>query len=94
VWCDAAGAPVAFQLCYDKTRGEHALTWRPGTGFEHTAVDDGESDDFKWKGTPILVPDGALDVRRLRERFVRASAAVPPEIVGFVDSRLREHPGA
>ena len=94
VWCDAAGGPLAFQLCYDKPRGEHALTWRPESGFQHTAVDDGEGDEFKWKGTPILVPDGHFDLRRLRERFVRASASVPADIVAFVDGKLGEHPDA
>jgi hypothetical protein len=94
VWCDAAGVPIAFQFCYDKPRAEHALTWRPELGFHHMAVDDGEGVDFKWKGTPILVPDGRFDVDQLRERFAQASGTVPSDIVAFVAAKLREHPAA
>ena len=88
VWCDASGAPVSFQLCYDRPRAERAVTWDPETGFSHMAVDDGEGVDFKWKGTPILVPDGAFDLHRLRERFVRESRDLPPAIVEFVAGKL------
>ncbi len=35
VWVDADGAAVGFQLCYDKTGHEHALTWKAGLGFSH-----------------------------------------------------------
>lgn len=90
VWVDAAGAPTSFQLCYGKPRAEHALTWQPDTGFRHMAVDDGESVDFKWKGTPILVPDGHFDADQVRERFTKASTAVPTDIVAFVTTKLGE----
>ena len=29
VWCDEAGMPRGFQLCYDKARSRRALTWLP-----------------------------------------------------------------
>jgi len=92
VWCDEAGAPTGFQLCYDKPRSEHALTWTPELGFLHTAVDDGEEVGISYKKTPVLVADGYFNVNRLNERFAAASAELPPEIVEFVGSRLRQHP--
>ena len=32
VWCDEAGMPRGFQLCYDKPRSKHTLTWLPSSG--------------------------------------------------------------
>jgi hypothetical protein len=90
VWLDGAGAPVGFQLCYDKGRTEHALTWEPSTGLVHSAVDDGEFDiGLRHKATPVLAPDGALDLAGLARRFVAASDALPADIVQFVTARLR-----
>lgn len=52
VWCDDSGVPSAFQLCYDKPRAEHALTWKHDLGFLHTVVDDG--DRSTWTLKPCL----------------------------------------
>lgn len=91
VWCDGGGAPVAFQLCYDKGRSERALTWEPDTGLVHSAVDDGEFEiGMRYKATPVLEPDGPLDVPRVAERFAAASAELPTDIVAFVRARLRD----
>jgi len=40
----------------------------------------------------LLVADGYFNVNRLNEGFAAASAELPPEIVEFVGSRLRQHP--
>lgn len=88
VWCDAAGAPEAFQLCYDKTTAEHALTWHPRSGTEHTAVDAGEDVGLGFKRAPTLVADGQVDVHRVRQRFLEASRRLPPDIVEFVCAKL------
>jgi hypothetical protein len=91
VWCDDHGAPVSFQLCYDKGRKEHALTWEPATGLVHSAVDDGELHiGSRYKATPVLAPDGPLDIPRVAARFAEASADLPAEIVRFVRDRLRD----
>jgi hypothetical protein len=92
VWLDAAARPTAFQLCYGRPRAEHALTWSPDVGYWHTAVDDGERVGLGYKASPILIPDGALDVPAL-ERLLQASGArLPAEISAFVLDRLRGHP--
>lgn len=88
VWCDASGAPAAFQLCYDKTTAEHALTWHPRSGIEHTAVDAGEAVGIGHKRAPTLVADGEADVHRVRQRFLEASRRLPPDIVEFVCAKL------
>ena len=91
VWYDTGGAPVAFQLCYDKGKNERALTWEPSTGLIHSAVDDGEvSVGMRYKATPVLAPDGPLDVTGLAARFEAASSEVPGEIVSFVRARLQD----
>lgn len=92
VWCDDAGVPTGFQLCYDKLLSEHALTWTPELGFLHTAIDDGEDIGIKYKKTPILIADGSFDANGLSDRFAAASAQLPREIVEFVEGKLRQHP--
>ncbi len=92
VWLDDASEPVGFQLCYDKLRGERALTWRAGRGFDHAAVDSGEGMPTQYKGTPILVADGVFDNRRVSDIFSEASANVPPPIRSFVTDRLARYP--
>jgi hypothetical protein len=89
VWCDTAGAPIAFQLCYDKGRAEHAITWEPSTGLLHNAVDDGEFHiGLRYKATPVLAPDGAFQLDRIAERFAAESRDLPPDIAAFVIARL------
>jgi len=89
VWCDDQGAPIGFQLCYDVGRKEHALTWRPGYGYTHNAVDDGETGGaLKPKGSPVLVPDGAINFERLRALFAQANAQIPADIAEFISARL------
>ncbi len=94
VWYDDQSQPTGFQLCYGKgePRSERALTWNAPARYSHMAVDDGEGRAFRYKATPILIPDGTLDVRNLSDAFVRESAELPSEIVIFVVSKLGQHP--
>jgi hypothetical protein len=80
VWLDEGDAVLGFQLCYDKTRGERALTWHADRGYEHAAVDDGEASPSQYKSTPILVADGRLDRERVADLFREASDDVPRRI--------------
>ena len=92
VWWNDAGLPVGFQLCYGKPIAEHALTWTADAGFTHARVDDGESVGFHHKATPILVPDGDLDLARLEQTFREASQRVPKDVVALVVRALLRHP--
>jgi len=92
VWLDDAEALIGFQLCYDKTRGERALTWRADRGYDHSAVDDGEVRPTQYKGTPILVADGHLDRVRVFELFREASDGVPRRIREKVSELIERSP--
>lgn len=92
VWCGADGAPIAFQLCYDRGPAERAVTWTPDGGLSHRRVDDGEGGGgLRFKATPILVPDGAFDAERVRAIFAAQAGALPPAIVEFISARLTGH---
>jgi hypothetical protein len=94
VWYDDQDRPAGFQLCYGKgePRTKKALTWNAPANYSHMAVDDGESRSFRYKATPILVPDGAFDARHVSDAFIRESAEMPSDIVSLVLAKLRQHP--
>jgi len=95
VWLndESGGEIAAFQLCYDKTRGEKALYWKAGRGFAHLDVDDGESAAGKYKGSPLLTPDGAFDSAAVLQGFAAAAQALPDNIRDFVETRLAQASG-
>ena len=89
VWVDDVGAPVKFQFCYDKGRGERALTWNTEFGFSHMAVDDGEDKGGTgYKASPILVADGSLDHTRVMQIFLDNSGEMPLDITDFVRQKI------
>jgi hypothetical protein len=91
VWEDDACAISGFQLCCGKSRDEHALTWRQGTGFVHGRVDDGEGRPFHYKSTPVLAPDGHFDVTAAAADFRKRSMEIDPNIAMFILERLSEY---
>ena len=92
VWVDTDGEPLGFQLCYDRARRERAFTWRTGRGYHHAAVDAGENPPGRYKGTPILVADGAFDKPRVAALFAGASVEVPRPIRELVARHLENYP--
>ena len=87
VWLDGVGALTGFQICYNFGRGEHALTWRPGVGFAHNAVDTGSAGPFS-NLTPILVADAVVPWPEVIAQFAARSASLEPELREFVQVRL------
>ena len=92
VWLDDHDEPIGFQLCYDKPRGERALTWHKDRGYDHAAVDDGEDVPSEYKSTPILVADGFFERDRVTTAFLAASAELPDTIRRFVADALARYP--
>jgi len=92
IWIDEDEGPAQLQLCYDKGRRrlERALTWQRDVGYKHTAVDDGEIGNGRYKSTPILVADGGFNGERVAKLFTRDGGHLPADIVDFVTARINE----
>lgn len=87
VWYGTEERPIGFQLCYDKSGRERALTWTRDHGFRHDRVDPGEIPGHS-KMTPIIVADGAFDQGMVARLFRRASPAIDEGVARFVAERL------
>jgi len=94
VWIGRDGNINGFELCYDKGRDERAVRWFEDAGFLHERVDDGENRPGRFKGTPILLPDGAFPAQVIAERFRSASTHIDQTIAGFVYGKLLEYPAS
>ena len=90
VWLRDDGAPVGFQLCYDKDFQEHALTWIRARGFSHMRVDSGADAPGYPKGTPILLADGAIDAHRILGLFREESGGIPADLVQLVSEKVAD----
>ncbi len=83
-----ADSIIGFQLCYDKSGQERALTWKPDTGLIHEKVDNGESRDGRYKATPILLKNGTYDIDSVISEFLSKSERLSYEIKDFVLQKL------
>ncbi len=81
---------TGFQLCYDKVKNEHAITWTENKGFVHETVDDGES-NASVNRTPILVSDGIFDYQTTAERFKKNSGDIDKDISDFVYKKILDY---
>jgi hypothetical protein len=91
VWLDESNAIVSFQLCYGKPIDEHALTWISPSIFYHQRVDDGENRPGKSKSTPVLLPDGMVDVLLIVRRFKEESGQIEPSMADFVLQKIHDY---
>ena len=90
VWYDDSDNIIGFQLCYDKTKNERALTWQSEGGFHHDRIDDGEV-PFRIKRTPIIVKDGVFEKRKIAERFKKESSELDQDLANFVYEKISEY---
>jgi hypothetical protein len=81
---------TGFQICYDKTRNEHAIMWNRDTGFSHHAIDDSRS-QYKHPATPILVDDGIFPFEKIIGRFRESSTNMDPVIRSLIIEKLTEY---
>jgi hypothetical protein len=93
VWIDDDEGPAQLQLCYDKGRRrlERALTWKRDAGYTHTAIDDGEAGNGRYKSTPILMVDGDFNSERVATLLSRDGADLPGDILDFVKAKINEY---
>ena len=92
VWLDAADQASGFQLCYDKLLSEKAFEWRRNIGYKHMNVDDGEDRPRHHKRSPVLVPDGYFDARRVAALFDEQSMLLPRYLFELVAGQIAAHP--
>ena len=91
IWQDAAGDPVAFQLCYDRRHDEGAISWSPAAGYSHARVDDGRIAPGI-ASTPILIDGPPPPYFRVYRRFLDATHEWPETTLGaFVLAHLRAY---
>ncbi len=91
VWLDTRGSIVSFQLCYEKPLEERALTWRSPSTYYHQRVDDGEGRPGRSKSTPILLPDGKVNIRPLADRFMEECEEIEGSIAWFVYQKILDY---
>ena len=94
VWFDGVGTISWFELCYDRSDVERALTWTPIRGYEHWRVSAGDDAGMNYDMTPILVPDNTeFPKDRIIAAFAAAANTLEPTVRSFVLQRLREVTG-
>jgi hypothetical protein len=93
VWFGKARAIIGFQICYNKPKDEHALTWYKDSGYIHNRIDDGERPGSP-KGSPILVQDGMFDNSKIAEMFKERSGNIDPGIRTVVYRKLLKYPAS
>lgn len=90
VWERPDETVAAFQLCYDRQGTERLLSWREQHGFDHLAVDFGNTDHTSHAQTAILKADGTFPMREVWRRLLLASRPIPRDIRYFLFEKLFE----
>jgi len=94
VWYGSSGQVTGFQLCYDFGQGEHALTWREGTGFVHSRIDAGDQSPLKNRSPTLELTSAVPPWSRLAEKFDVQSDSLEPELRRLVGRKLAAQAGA
>ena len=90
VWYDNNKNISGFQLCYNKSEYERALTWTSSdNNFLHNKIDDGEIPG-EFKRSPILIADGLFDKQKVANDFKESSNQIDQEISRFVYNKILE----
>ena len=90
VWQDVQGAPIAFQLCYERNRTEGVISWTAEGGFDHARVDGGEHPSHIAMA-PTLRPGGHPPYFRIYSHFLDATTGWDPPLRAFLLEGLREY---
>lgn len=93
VWSGENESFSGYQLSYDKTIDEKAITYKPNNGYLHNAIDDGTRPG-QYPSSPMLVADGFFDAERVRVEFLRRATDLDERVVRFVDLSLHNYTNA
>ena len=89
VWLNRGGHVTGFQFCYDLGDGDHALTWRKGSGFAHSSIDTGDDSPLANR-SPVLQPDGEVPWTGIERLFRERSATMEPALRQLIHDRLAQ----
>jgi len=90
IWLNLKKKIIGFQLCYDKPKNPHALTWFSGIGYKHNRIDDGDK-CCGHKEIRILTHNGKFNKTRIARTFSQKSRDLPPFISKFVYQKIVEY---
>ena len=88
VWYNPDNSFFGFQLCYQKSKDEKALTWKSTTGFAHERVDLGSKE--RANVTPLLVTDSVFPKEKVARMFLERSQEIDSIISDFVYNKILE----
>jgi hypothetical protein len=93
LWYGDDGQPMGFQLSYTDPGGvKKLLTWYTGRGYSHSSIDEGEGRPFRYKMSPIEVPDGVMNLSYVVDLFTHQSRELESSIRILILERLRDYP--
>ena len=90
VWYDEHEEIFGFQLCYDKSGSEHALTYLNETGCSHHRIDTGEKSVWETRA-PVLTAGGVFPHQRVGESFDERSKAIDSRVAEYVMRKINEY---
>lgn len=90
VWLNEDESVAGFQLTYGPEDARKILTWLDGRGYSHENLDEGEDRAFRYKMSPIALPDGFFDSRAVAAVFHDMSAGIEPELRQLIYAKLLE----
>ena len=90
VWYDERRKFSGFQLCYQKARDEHALTWLEGKGYDHHRIDSGERSVWETK-SPVLAAALGFPREQIIENFIERSSGLEREVVEYVVQKIEAY---
>src|SRR5689334_10266301 len=88
VWLTPLGDLRAFQLAYERSRGERVLEWSTEHGFDHSFVDSGEEQPIA-NMTPLMVRGGTCPVRQVTREFEQRSGQLEAQLCQTILTKLR-----
>lgn len=87
-WINDEGNVSGFQLCYDITAHERAITWLGGA-FSHRNVDTGDESPLS-NDSSILADTAVFPITDLIDRFRKSSRNIDPVVRNTLIERLAE----
>jgi hypothetical protein len=91
VWMNNDRQIDGFQLCYDKSGEQHALTWHRESGYMHNRVDTGEGKPGKPKEIPILVADGNFQYEEIARVFKEKSENLEQPLADMIYKKIVQY---